>query len=297
MSCRRLSHLRSRVIRSRICAVSIALALSTSACGRDAEFAGRSADDWAQLLKSSRVRDRVDAANAFLQVGPHQHVHVWPLLLAASDPDSSVRVAAIDAIAHLPRESSKALITALGDSDVRLRRAAARGLGHISNDGKSGVRALERALEDSDNSVRTFAVLSLGDRATDAHGLENRIREMATQPGPQRAAALTVLPNIDTESQSLLNVYLPAISDTSSAVRAAAALMLITAAPEDEAVAILSKMLSDSDRQVRLSAMSSLAIVANHNPTAYAAINNARQSTDSTTKRKADSTLNAVRPR
>ena len=287
-----------RIIESRHRAVGLFVVIALVSCSGDPSFDGRSADDWARLLHSSDPRERQAAAVAFLNAPPHEVTHVRPLLLAASDLDSVVRRQAAQALVRLPPKASKLLVAQLRDTNVAIRRAAALALGHFRDDRPDAIRALSKATEDSDDSVRTLAVLSLGERSSGARDALPRIMYLAMHPGPQRAAALMVLPNIDTESRSLLPPYYAALDDTSPAVRAAAVSMLLPAGGDRDVTPMLVKALGDTDARVRHAAVAALALVAHHDSVAYAAMAASTKSPDPVVRRIADSVLRAdAKPR
>ena len=161
------------------------------------------------------------------------------------------------------------------------------------------VSAFVRATHDSDDSVRTLAVLGLGHLSSGAYDAVELIRTLAGRPGPQRAAALIALPNIDTESRSLLPIYLPALDDTSPAVRAAAVWELPAAAGDasTDLVPLLSKRLRDPDQGVRLTALRTLALLAERDSTARSVLESARPSDDTLVRRVADSAITALKRR
>lgn len=269
-----------------------------AACAGDPPYNGHSADEWAALLASRNVADRVAAARAFLNAPPHHRAHVLPLVHATADADSTVAATAAAAVERLPEDASPILIAALSDSSVAIRRAAAKGLGHFRHEDSKDIRALAAATEDSDDSVRTLAVVSLGMRSTTARDALPRIRTLATRLGPQRAAALMALPNIDTESRSLLSVYAPAMKDADPAVRVAAVSMIIGTANDHTAMFMVADALRDPDLRVRLAAARVLAGEARHDSTAYDAMANASASPDPEIRRLADSVIaRVIRPR
>ena len=265
-----------------------------SACGRDASYEGRSADQWTGALTSGIARERASAVAALAAIGPRQWSHMRPLLLATNDSVTSIGDSATAAVRRLPENSQKALLKGLSDSNVMIRRAAAMGLGHFRDGDDDAIQALVAATRDSDDSVRTLAVLSLGERSVGARAALDRIRELASQPGPQRAAALLVWPNIDTETHSFAGTYYPALNDTSAAVRAAAATMLPSAGGGHDAMPLLVKALEDPERSVRIAAAKSLAYEARHDTIAYDALVSLRASPDTLMRRLADSTLRTV---
>ena len=281
------------VMRARFILLLLLPVLGVAACGKDDSYNGRSADEWAGLLRSSNADERARAGEAFSVTGPHQRDHVMALLRAADDPDSTAHVEILNAINKLPDAASKVLVDALRDPHLTVRRAAAAGLGHFRRDDNDSIKGLIASLRDPDDSVRTLAVASLGARSIGALDALPDIRRLATTPGPQRAVALTVLPNIDTESRSLLSVYQPAVSDTSAAVRAAAVSMILTAANDHSVIPTVVAALNDHDPQVRIAAARVLGSEAHHDSVAAQAMRKARASTDSSVRRLADSILAA----
>ena len=270
-----------------------------NACWGDPSFNGRSADDWASTLAARSASDRVAAATAFANAPPHRLDHLRPLLIAANDPDTSVRRATDNALRNLLPKATKALVRALDDSNVVVRRTSAIVLGRIRDATKQQVSALVRATHDSDDSVRTLAVLSLGHLASGAYDAVDLIRRLATRPGPQRAPALLALPNIDTESRSLLAAYLPALDDTSAAVRSAAVWELPAAVGDAgvDLVPLVAKPLRDPDERVRLAAVRTIALLAQRDSTARSVLESVGPSNDTAFQRVADSAIVALKRR
>lgn len=268
-------------------------------CSPDPPYRGRSADEWTRSLTRGDREERLNAAAAFTVAAPHQLAHVRPLLSALADPDSAVRVTALAAVRRLPESASKALATALHDSIVAVRRGAAVALGHMNQHTATPVKALVDATHDPDDSVRTLAVLSLGELSNGARDALGRIQQLAVSPGPQRAAALLVMPNIDTESHSLIQFYLPALTDTSVKVRAAAAWAILSAAGDraHEAVAPLVNALRDADDSVQVTALRSLGFVADHDSVAMRGVQMMRRSPGANVRRVADSLAQSIHPR
>jgi HEAT repeat protein len=216
-------------------------------------------------------------------------------LLAARDPDASVRVAADSALAKLTADATKAIVRALGDTSVAVRRAAARVLGQLYEGSKKAVPALVTATTDSDDSVRTLAVVSLGQLGPSAYSAVGVVRRLATSAGPQRAAALMALPNIDTESRSLYDVYFAALTDTSASVRVAAAWMLPLAIGEAqvEPAPLLARAADDTVPAVRAAAVRALALLSEHDTAAMTAMKAIGARGDSSLRRLVDSALAA----
>ena len=269
-------------------------------CARDPSYQTRSADEWGRLLTRGTTSERLAAAAAFEHAPPHTTRNVRALLTAAADSSVAIRTAAERALAQLSGDATKALAKALRDTNIAVRRRAAFALGDRNRERERAIPALVAVIDDPDDSVRTLAVQSLG-RLGLAYEAVPRVRELATHPGPQRAAALRALPNIDTESRTLLPVYTAALKDTSAEVRIAAAAMLHTGArdltissdgrstPVMSLVPLLQPLLSDHDRMVRMAALRALADVGQHDTTALSAAEPLRASADTAVRRVADS--------
>lgn len=237
----------------------------STACSRDASYDGRTAEQWLSIIRTG---------------------------------DSSSRQRATDAITELPVGAASVLVHAMHDSSVYVRRGVAHALGHLRDENDGEVEALVDATYDADDSVRTLAVLSLGERSAAARAALPRIRELAVKPGSQRVAALSVLPNIDTESRSLLSIYLPALTDTSAAVRAVGVEMLLAAGGDSRMIPTITHALSDTNAIVRLAAAHVLASEAHHDSVAYTAMIGQRNSVDVAVRRIADSVrVNVAPPR
>lgn len=280
--------------------VSVLALMACIGCKPDPSYQGRSADDWGRLLARGSSSARLMAASAFENAPPHTLPNVRALLAAAADSNLAIRTGAERAIGRLSSDATKALAKTLRDTSVAVRRRAAFVLGDRGQDRERAVPALVTAIDDSDDSVRTLAVQSLG-RLGLAYEAVTRVRELATRPGPQRTVALLALPNIDVESRTLLPVYSAALNDTNAEVRIAAAMALHAGArdmsissnappgPAMSLVALLQPLLSDHDHRVRIAALRALADVGQHDTAAISAAEPLRTSTDTAVRRVADS--------
>lgn len=116
--------------------------------------------DYYQMLKSTEaVKRRIAVDNIGRQRNP-QDVPV--LINALDDSDSGVKIAVIDTLG-LMREQSAAdkIISLLNDKEPQVRQSACVALGYIG-DPKAQEGLIERVKNDTDNSVRTQAILILG---------------------------------------------------------------------------------------------------------------------------------------
>ena len=273
--------------------VVVTLIASLFGCKGDPSYQSRSADEWAAMLHSGSARVRILAADAFAHAPPHRSATVRALLVAANDADAAVALAARVAVAHLERDATRALVEALDDTNTHVKRRASEALGSSRFDAKRSVPALIRATFDRDDSVRTLSVQSLGRLSFAAYSASARIRELASQPGPQRPAALVALLGVDTESRTFIRLFAAALADTGIAVRLAALSVLPAAAREDlsEIGPLLRKALADPELSVQIAALRAVASSHRRDSTVMSAVEAMRRSKDSTVRRLADSVL------
>jgi HEAT repeat protein len=113
----------------------------------------------AGLASDPNLKVRLTAIRDLERYGPRAARAVKELTAAADRGDPSTRVAALRALVAVGGEARSAvpvLIRALQAPEAPVRAAAARALGRLGG-GEAGVRALRKALEDSDPEVRTAA--------------------------------------------------------------------------------------------------------------------------------------------
>ena len=273
--------------------VPVTLIASLFGCKGDPSYQSLSADEWAAMLQSGSPRVRMLAANAFAHAPPHRTATVRALLVASSDRDKGVASEAQVAVAHLEGDATKALVEALDDTNTHVKRRASEALGGARFDAKRSVPGLIRATYDRDDSVRTLSVESLGRLGFAAYSASARIRELASQPGPQRPAALIALPSVDTETRTFISLFAVAIGDTSVPVRLAALSVLPAAARESlsEIGPLLRKALADPEPSVQIAALRAVASSHRRDSTVRSAVESMRRSKDSTVRRLADSVL------
>jgi len=107
------------------------------------------------------------------------------------DPESKVRLSALDAAVRLAPDSAVGwLLFALDDEDGEVRSRAANALGDIG-DGRA-VEALIKAVRDPWNSVRIAAIEALG-KIADSRAVSVLVREVDTgEAGVRRAAVVSL---------------------------------------------------------------------------------------------------------
>jgi len=142
----------------------ILLAAVLGLCGQIASAKGLY-DDLDKLSEELRApeavrrREAVDKLDAF---DGNQTQKLLTELLSDGDPEVKAR-AAVSVGRHRLLSMTPALISALGDSEPRVRAAAAEGLGLLGDAmGERSERALERRLGDTEPEVRSAVLVALG---------------------------------------------------------------------------------------------------------------------------------------
>jgi HEAT repeat protein len=113
----------------------------------------------AALAADQNLKVRLTAIKDLEHYGPRASRAVKELTEAADKGDAATRVAALRALAAVGGRAQPAvpvLIRALQAPEAPVRAAAARALGRLDG-GEEGIKALRKALEDSDAEVRTAA--------------------------------------------------------------------------------------------------------------------------------------------
>ena len=177
------------------------------------------------------------------------------LLLAAGDgePDSTVRLAAIEAIGWIGDKGCAMPVAArLDDPAADVRIAAARVLGRLGN--RQATEPLIKALKDTDERLRVAAAGSLG-QLRDARGFKPLIRALDDPGGKVRAAAAGALGLLGDKQP--VKPLIGALKDDDPLVRYLAAGALGQLG-DRRAVKPLDALRKDPDPHVRKAAQSAL---------------------------------------
>lgn len=130
------------------------------------ELANRGATvvgDLAMALKSADASTRVEVADILRKIGPEALPAQGALLVALSDPDENVSVAAAHALWYIgpTQEATTKLIEALNHSNAHVRGFAARALGKIGPAAHEAVPLVMAMLADPDDTARRNAAFAL----------------------------------------------------------------------------------------------------------------------------------------
>jgi HEAT repeat protein/beta-lactamase regulating signal transducer with metallopeptidase domain len=176
-----------------------------------------------------------------------------------------------------------ALIAALKDTDVEVRRAAASSLGNFQD--PRAVLPLVDALRDSDAEVREHAADALGDMQ-DPRAIPGLTAALKDSSPEVRRRAICGLNNMD--GKKPVDAFILALADSNAEVRQAA-IDAVADAEDKRAVRPLIKLLSDPSADVRHSAAHALGSIAD--PSAAEALAAALRDTDSDVRGAAASSL------
>ncbi len=167
---------------------------------------------------------RKAALAALARMGPEgKRMLAGPLPPARPPLASAVPPGPSGAAVVLPSDTAKRVALAKNGTP-RERWMAVGGLAKPSVPSKLAVPALIAALEDSEHSVRSRAILSLGSHKASAAGALGRLVELGKADENLRSAVLAVLPDLGEASHAQIPWLVELVSDPESSLQAAAAL-------------------------------------------------------------------------
>jgi len=156
-----------------------AIDLLCAAQDRNTSYAGKSVNEWIQVL-DTRLEKETDedkeacrrAAAALGQIGSTAKDAVPLLARALESPSLEVRYFAVDALGRIGPDAHDSVPAIIAEVDIpkdhinytaltRFRRYAAKALGRIGEGDQEAVRVLEKAIENEDPLYRVEAALAL----------------------------------------------------------------------------------------------------------------------------------------
>lgn len=154
---------------TRLAWTTILMLLPLTGCGDSGERTARhlTTDEITHLQEQFRVTPTPDVPRVSVPIP----VREW----TAQDT-------AMDALARIGRDAVPALVEALGDRNVQVRRQAALALGRIGPDAEQAVPALSAALGDGDEQVRRNAARALGQIGPAAKEAIGPLMQLLRQP-------------------------------------------------------------------------------------------------------------------
>jgi HEAT repeat protein len=217
-----------------------------------------------QVLRTRRSHLQLEAARTlgqgWLEIGDAREA----LVEALRSDDKLLRRAAAEALATLGAEALPELVKLAGNADARLREGAARALGQMGVQARSGVPALTRLLKDPEAAVRTQASLALWHVDQNAElALPTLTLVLKDVDNPDRWEAVEAVGVIAAEAQprikGLTEVMVVALKDRDARVRAQAARSLWRRTRDAKVIVpLLSDVVRDRDALARRIAVETL---------------------------------------
>lgn len=237
--------------------------LSCAAQDSGTSYAGKSADEWIQVLET-RLEKETDedkeacrrAAAALAQIGAAAKDAVPLLAKAIQSPSLEVRHFAVDALGRIGPDAADSIPAIITEVDIakdhinyaaltRFRRYSAKALGRIGGTDSEAIRVLEAALENEDALYRVEAALALW-RMTQHEKAVPTLESIIQKDGAEGPfEAIMALAEIGLEATAAVDTLVATLKHTDRDLRRAAAKVLVQIGPAVfEPVA---KLLSDSD--------------------------------------------------
>jgi HEAT repeat protein len=229
----------------------------------DTSYAGKSVNEWIQLLET-RLEKETDedkeacrrAAAALGQIGPAAKDAVPLLAKALQSPSLEVRHFAVDALGRIGPAASGSVPAIIAEVDIakdhinyapltRFRRYAAKALGRIGGSDQEAVRVLEEALENEDSLYRVEAALALWKMTHHEKAvptLESIIQKDEAE-GPFEA--IMALLQVGSDANSVVDTLVATLTHNDLDLRRAAAKVLVQLGPH--VLKRVAELLSDSE--------------------------------------------------
>jgi len=193
-----------------------------------------------------RAMRQVKAALARTPIEPMPHVEVNPMVMPKlKGIKGGVEFGGKHA-GDTTNTAVPALIAALKDTDVKVRRAAASSLGNLED--PRSVPALIEALRDTDAEVRACAAEALGNME-DPRAIPGLTAAIKDSSPEVRRRAISAISNMEGGNKPV-DAFIAALSDSNAEVREAA-VEAISEVQDKRAVRPLIKLLSDPSADVR----------------------------------------------
>jgi len=193
-----------------------------------------------------RAMRQVKAAMARTSIAPMPHVEVNPMVMPKlKGIKGGVEFGGKHA-GDTTNTAVPALIAALKDTDVKVRRAAASSLGNLED--PRSVPALIEALRDTDAEVRACVAEALGNME-DPRAIPGLTAAIKDGSPEVRRRAISAISNMEGGNKPV-DAFIAALSDSNAEVREAA-VEALSDVQDKRAVRPLIKLLSDASSDVR----------------------------------------------
>ena len=229
------------------------LLLTRNAAAQNLTASKANPKEIASLIEKLKTNDGRELDAAIEKLGEIGEPAIPALMAALQDKNLQVRRSAVEVLKQIGRPAIPALVKALKDSDAKVRSNAAYVLGGIGAEAKTALPQLVPLLKDSDAKVRRKAAYALGSMGAEAKtALPQLVPLLQDSDAKVRTNAASALGSMGAEAKTALPQLVPLLKESDANVRAhaASALGRIGAEPKT-GVPQLVRLLKDSDANVR----------------------------------------------
>jgi HEAT repeat protein len=199
------------------------------------------------------------AAVALARIGPDAVPQLGKMLADEAETIRGGCALALGLIGPSARPAVGALTTALADRTSVVRFAAAQALGRIGSPARTALPALRKALADSDSSVRVGAAQALFLIAGDTRGVPVLAAEVRDAKGTATSAAIAVLAEMGPKAkEAAKDLQALAHKAGQPALRLQSAEAWYRVSGDSAALAVVEKALADPSAELRRSAVATL---------------------------------------
>jgi HEAT repeat protein len=237
------------------------LLLTRNAAAQNLSASKANPKEIASLIKKLKTNDEMELDAAIEKLGEIGEPAIPALMAALQDKNLQVRRSAADVLRQIGRPAIPALAKALKNSDANVRSYAAYVLGRIGAEAKTALPQLVPLLKDSDANVRSNAADALeGIGAEGKTALPQLVPLLKDSDANVRSSAASALGSLGAEAKTALPQLVPLLKDSDADVRSNAAYALgRIGAKAKTGVPQLVPLLKDSDANVRINAAYALA--------------------------------------
>ncbi|MEG4975099.1 HEAT repeat domain-containing protein [Microcoleus sp. K4-B3] len=214
----------------------------------------------ASLIEKLKTNDKRELSAAIKKLGKIGEPAIPALMKALQDKNLPVRRSAAQVLAKIGPPAIPDLAQALNNPNADVRSSAAYALGGIGAEAQTALPQLVFLLQDSNPDVRSSAAEALGGIGAEAQtALPQLVPLLKDSNADVRSRAAEALGGIGAEAQTALPQLVPLLQDSNADVRSSAALALGRIGAEAQtALPQLVSLLQDSNADVRSSAASAL---------------------------------------
>jgi len=272
------------------------LLLTRNAAAQNLTASKANPKEIASLIEKLKTNDERELDAAIKKLGKIGEPAIPALMKALQDKNLLVRRSAAEALKQIGRPAIPALAKALKNSDANVRTMAAGALGSIGAEAKTALPQLVPLLQDSDADVRSNAAEALGGIGAEAKtALPQLVPLLKDSDADVRSNAAEALGRIGAEAKTALPQLVPLLQDSAPKVRSSVAEALGRIGAEAKtALPQLVSLLQDSHPKVRSSAAFALGKIGAEAKTALPQLVSLLQDSDADVRRDAAFALGSL---